>query len=183
MLSQSQAFPPPQRSVHLEKGQEPFMIHCTTKPAMPPKQQRIPSFSSHNRERIVMQNLLWDQVTCSSPAKNTAGICCVGSFSRSTGWGLRKHPGIRHRAALGLEMDQGEVSQRVRTRRVASSLLEFAGLCTHVCNCRAAPTTSVKVNLYKQRIAFKTKEVIPEVFCMLFEPSVPASGQAPAPVV
>lgn len=80
-------------------------------------------------------------------------------------------------------MDQDKVSQRVRTRRVASSLLEFAGLCTHVCNCRAAPTTSAKVNLYKQRIASKTKEVIPEVFCMLFEPSVPVSGQAPVPAV
>lgn len=162
-------------------GQEPFMIHCTTKPDMPPVQQRIPSFSSHNRKRIVMQNLLWDQATCSSPAKNT-GIYCIGNFSCSTSWGLRKHPGSRHRAAMGLEMDQGKVSQRVRTRRVVSSPLEFAS-CVHVCNCRAAPTTSVKVNLHKQRKASKTKEVIPEVSCMLFEPSVPASGQAPVPAV
>lgn len=81
---------------------------------------------------------------------------------------------------MGLEMDQGKVSQRVRTRRVACSL---QGCVHHVCNCRAAPTTSAKVNLCKQRIASKTKEIIPEVFCMLFEPSVPASGQAPVRVV
>lgn len=33
-----------------------------------PMQQMIPSFSSCNRERTVMQNLLWDQATCPSPA-------------------------------------------------------------------------------------------------------------------
>lgn len=106
LFPQSQAFPPPQRSVHLEMGQEPFMIHCTTKPAMPPMQQRMPSFLLHNRERVVMQNLLWDQATCSSPAKNTVGIYCIRNFSWNTSWELRKHPGSTHRAAMGLEMDQ-----------------------------------------------------------------------------
>lgn len=38
--------------------------------------------------------------------------------------GHRKHPGSRYRAAMGLAMHQGKVSQRVRTRRVDNSLLE-----------------------------------------------------------
>lgn len=79
----AQAFPHHEEGVCLDMGQESLVTHCTTKPDMPLMQQRIPPFSSYNRERTVMQNLLWDQATCPPPPKTT-GFQCIRSLSRST---------------------------------------------------------------------------------------------------
>lgn len=124
----AQTFPHHKEGVRLDMGQEPLMTHHTTKPAMPPMQLRIPPFSSHNRERTVMQNL-WDQASHPSPPKH-AGSQCIGDLSCSTSLALAGLAGDSGNilavdtAATGLEMDLGKASQRVRTSRVASHPLD-----------------------------------------------------------